>query len=617
MANQKAIDVRQEHLELVKEILKKQLTSDIKVLAYGSRAKWQAKDHSDLDLMLEHKLGDKIPFKVTVLLQTAFEESDLPWKVDINDWNSISDSFKAAIEKQRIELELGWDMSTDWPLVKVEEITSKEKYSCVGGPFGSSLSRKHYVEEKAVPVIRGKNLNGDKFIDEDFVYVSEEKGNELYRNMAYPGEIVFTQRGTLGQVAILPKNVKYKRYVVSQSQMKLKVDESVAVPYFVYSFFRTKYAKNEIANRAIVGGVPHINLGLLKALELPLPPLNVQKIITTNIKALDQKIETNHQINQTLEQIAQAIFKSWFVDFEPVKAKIAAREALLATHTKQGTTATKQQIAAAEQQAAINAISGATTLWTQEEEQRKQPLPSAGVPTDDVHGNASFAGDTLSEAINLSTLADLFPNQLVTSELGEIPAGWGVVEYRELLRVPNIRVNSNEITLENYISTENMLENKQGIKLATGLPTTKTVPAFEKGNVLVSNIRPYFKKLWLASFNGGRSNDVLAFVAKKKDWAEYIYNLCYQDSFFDFMMQTSKGAKMPRGDKKAIYSLLVVNPKEVLMTSFSKLVKSFYKQTFINNTQNESLSEMRDILLPKLLSGKIRLTANQTEKVDT
>ena len=271
----------------------------------------------------------------------------------------------------------------DMSFVKVDDITSEEKYSCVGGPFGSSLSRKHYVEEEAVPVIRGINLNGDQFSDDGFVFVNEEKADELYRNLAYPGDIVFTQRGTLGQVAIIPENVRFERYVVSQSQMKLTVNKKIADSYYIYLYFRSAEAKRVIGNNAIIGGVPHINLGILKAIEIPLPSLSVQKRIVGIIKNLDDKIKGNRQANQTLEQIAQAIFKSWFVYFEPTRAKITAK-----------------QNGQDPERAAMAAISGKTL------EELDQLSPE--------------------QQQQLKTTASLFPDVLTDSELGEIPEGWKI-----------------------------------------------------------------------------------------------------------------------------------------------------------------------------------------------
>lgn len=208
-------------------------------------------------------------------------------------------------------------MGSEWVITCIDDIKSPEKYSCVGGPFGSSLSRKHY-EDSGIPVIRGVNLSGDTFSETDFVFVSEIKSKELQRNMAFRGDLIFTQRGTLGQVALIPDDSKYERYIVSQSQMKLTVNPQKADSYFIYSYFRTNEAKIRIENSAIVGGVPHINLGILKEFKLRLPPLSEQKRISELAKIIDNKITLNRQINQTLEQMAQTLFKSWFMDFDPV-----------------------------------------------------------------------------------------------------------------------------------------------------------------------------------------------------------------------------------------------------------------------------------------------------------
>ena len=103
-----------------------------------------------------------------------------------------------------------------------------------------------------------------------------------------------------------------------------------------------------------------------------------------------------------------------------------------------------------------------------------------------------------------------------------------------------------------YISTENMLPNKGGITKAASLPTQEQTQAFMKNDVLVSNIRPYFKKIWYATFDGGCSNDVLVFRAKDRVSSRFLHYVLADDTFFDYSMATSKGTKMPRGDKKAI-----------------------------------------------------------------
>ncbi len=135
-------------------------------------------------------------------------------------------------------------LPTGWQLAKLDDLKAASRYSFVGGPFGSNLTRDDYVAEPGVPVIRGTNLGGDtgQFVDDDFVYVTEEKADSLVQNLAYPGDLVFTQRGTLGQVAEIPSTANHGRYVVSQSQMKLTVDGAKAIPRFVYYYYRSPRA---------------------------------------------------------------------------------------------------------------------------------------------------------------------------------------------------------------------------------------------------------------------------------------------------------------------------------------------------------------------------------------
>ena len=114
------------------------------------------------------------------------------------------------------------------------------------------------------------------------------------------------------------------------------------------------------------------------------------------------------------------------------------------------------------------------------------------------------------------------------------------------------KIAVSELSRKNYISTENMLPDKNGITVATALPKTVQTQKYKKGDILVSNIRPYFKKIWFAKGNGGCSNDVLVFSAKNGIDSHFLYYLLADDSFFEYSMATAKGTKMPRGDKKAL-----------------------------------------------------------------
>ncbi len=216
----------------------------------------------------------------------------------------------------------------------------------------------------------------------------------------------------------------------------------------------------------------------------------------------------------------------------------------------------------------------------------------------------------------LARTAALFPSAMQDSELGEIPVGWEVSKLSNIASFANSRTDVSTLSLKNYISTENMLEGKVGITEASSLPSVKTVPLFKENQVLVSNIRPYFMKIWLASFEGGRSNDVLGFESKDNECSKFLYNLLYQDSFFNYMMQTSKGAKMPRGYKVAIMNWRFACPAIDIRKKYSNSVSYFYRTINSNNEENKSLQQARDILLPKLLSGELTPPDNALTKAN-
>lgn len=201
-----------------------------------------------------------------------------------------------------------------WPTTRLEELASPKKHAFVGGPFGSKLTSRDYVEE-GVPVIRGTNLNGGRYLDMDgFVFVSGQKVHkDLTSNLAHARDLVFTQRGTLGQVAIIPDDGISDRYVVSQSQMKLTVDEEKADRLFLYYYFTSRVAFERIANLVSSSGVPHINLTILRNFEVPVPPVATQKRIAQVLANYDDLIENNRRRIQLLEESAQLLYKEWFV----------------------------------------------------------------------------------------------------------------------------------------------------------------------------------------------------------------------------------------------------------------------------------------------------------------
>ena len=201
---------------------------------------------------------------------------------------------------------------SQWRKQTIADIAAPSNNALVGGPFGSNLVSRDYTPS-GVPVIRGQNMGFGRWVSGEFVFISEDKAEDLSANIARPGDLVFTQRGTLGQVAIVPP-ASFDRYIISQSQMKLTVDPAKADTKFLFYFFTSEEQQDYIRRNAIQTGVPHTNLGHLRTTPLLLPPLPEQRAIAAVLGALDDKIELNRRMNETLEALAQSLFKSWFVD---------------------------------------------------------------------------------------------------------------------------------------------------------------------------------------------------------------------------------------------------------------------------------------------------------------
>lgn len=173
------------------------------------------------------------------------------------------------------------------------------------------------------------------------------------------------------------------------------------------------------------------------------------------------------------------------------------------------------------------------------------------------------------------------------------------------------KVAVSELNVSTYFSTENMLSGKAGSSEATSLPITSHTTACHKGDTLISNIRPYFKKIVYCEGNCGCSTDVLCFTPSHPRYSAYLFSTLYADKFFAFMVAGSKGTKMPRGDKQQIMTYPVVLPSEEELAGFNTIASPLLEQIYSNRAENKRLSILRDTLLPKLMSGEINVSAIQ------
>jgi type I restriction enzyme S subunit len=424
-------------------------------------------------------------------------------------------------------------MAGEWRLVTVDQIAASTRNAIVGGPFGSNLVSRDYVDH-GVPVIRGQNM-GSRWLSGDFAFVSEAKAAALEANLAHPGDIVFTQRGTLGQVSLVP-NARFDRYLVSQSQMKLTVNREIADATFFYYIFTSPEQQEYVRQHAIQTGVPHTNLGILRATPVPLPPLDEQRAIAHILGTLDDKIELNRRMSETLEAMARALFKSWFVDFDPVRAKAEGRD--------------------------------------------------PGLP---------------------KPLADLFPARLVDSELGEIPEGWEVKCVDDEF----------ELTMGQSPPGKTYNETGEGMPFYQGradfqfrFPKRRvycTAPTrhAKAGDTLIS-VRAPVGDVNVAGEDCAIGRGVAAARHKSGSRSYTYYFMCgLADVFARF---EGEGTVFGSISKKDFHAIPCVAAPEEAVKGFERVCAPIDRRLAISERESRTLAALRDTLLPKLISGELRVT---------
>ncbi len=185
----------------------------------------------------------------------------------------------------------------EWRYVEYQELSAQQRSAFSMGPFGSKITKDNYVAT-GVPVVRGVNLARGIFVDDDFVFITEEKADEIMAANVEPGDLIFTHRGTIGQVSMIPRAPRFNRYVIGSSQVKTRLDATLALPEFYYYWFQSGEGQRSILANSSTVGVPGIATPLtsIRKLHVPLPPRRVQEGIVAVLGALDDKIAINERI---------------------------------------------------------------------------------------------------------------------------------------------------------------------------------------------------------------------------------------------------------------------------------------------------------------------------------
>lgn len=386
----------------------------------------------------------------------------------------------------------------EWKEYKISEVIEE----IAMGPFGSNIKVDNFIDF-GIPVLNGSNLQGFKLNEDSFNYVSEEKADSLGRANAFRGDVVITHRGTLGQIVYIPLDSKYERYVISQSQFRLRLNQNIIRPDFFVYFFHTRIGQHRILMNASQVGVPALArpTSTFREISIPVPPMEIQNRAMTMLLSLDDKIELNRRINENLEQQAQALFKSWFVDFEPFK-----------------------------------------------------------------------------------------DGKFVDSELGMIPEGWKVGNFEEFVEVKY---------------------GKDHKKLASG-----TIPVYGSGGIMRYVDRYlYNKESVLIPRKGSLNNvmyvnhpfwtvDTMFYTHMKIEGiAKFIYLLISPKD----LLSMNSGSAVPSMTVDILNKIAIIIPPTTILQQFESIVKPFFIMAESLQKENQRLAHLRDTLLPKLMSGELKI----------
>jgi type I restriction enzyme S subunit len=430
------------------------------------------------------------------------------------------------------------------------------------GPFGSDIKVDNFID-LGVPVLNGSNLTSHKLVEESFKYVSEEKASSLGKANARRGDVVITHRGTLGQVSYIPQNSKFDRYIISQSQFRVKFKKEIDPEYFSY-LMTTNYGQGKLLSFKNHVGVPALAQATtnFKDLEIQIHEITEQQKITKVLSVLDEKIELNNRINAELEAMAKLVYEYWFVQFDfPISAEQAEK---MGDPTLVGKTYKS---------------SGGIMVWNEE---LKREIPEG------------WRSGTISDIASLTRGVTYNKDDIKDKgTAGTIP----------ILRATNI--TGNQIDLNNMIYVSESLVDEEQILNPFDILITMSSGSID--HIGKNGFYLFKEKVAFGAF--------CAKMAADKDFEFYLYSYTQSDFFFTTIKNECLGTNINNLNGSMVKGFKLVIPDNSTLTKFNEIVKPLLEKLRINSIQNQQLSSLRDWLLPMLMNGQVTV-AEAEERVE-
>lgn len=426
------------------------------------------------------------------------------------------------------ETEIG-RIPEEWEVSMLDEISIKVTDGSHFSPMASLGGNKIIATVKDMEYNQFSFKNCKNISDEDF--------NSLVKNGCSPerGDILISKDGAKCLELIFVYDQDEKIVILSSIAM-VKLKEGFT-PYFYRYYLLSPVAQKLMKDGYVSGSaIPRVILKDFKKVPVPIPPLPEQHRIASILSSLDDKIELNQQMNKTLEAIAQAIFKHWFVDFE----------------------------------------------FPDEE---GKPYKSSG-------------------------------GEMVDSELGEIPKGWEIGFFSELVNFKKNSLKSGEhLKDRKYVPIDTLPMNKIGLESFKNYTEAKSsLIAFEKDDILFGAMRPYFHRVNIAPFAGITRSTCFVLRPKKNAYLSYSLFLLNQDSAIDYANAHSTGSTIPYAVwKNSLEVMPILKPNEELIEKFNDKLYPLLIKIRDGLFESITISQIRDTLLPKLMSGQIRVPIPKSE----
>ena len=540
MGVERTIDITAGQRKTILALLKRHLPAT-EAWVYGSRAKWTSRPQSDLDLVVfatpeqRHGVGN---------LREALEESDLPFRVDLFVWDEVPETFREQIEAEHAVLaaaptprtSANSGMVDEW----VESTLGEVAEFLTGGTPAKSCAD---YWDGSIPWVSAKDMKRFRIEDtEDHV---TEVGVENGTKLVPEGTALLLTRG-MTLINDVPICVAQRPVTFNQDVKALRPKPCVAPEFLPYLLLGNKQRLLSLVDLA-GHGTGRLNSDELKALDIVLPACpEQQRAIARILETLDDKIELNRHMNETLEAMARALFKDWFVDFGPVRAKAEGRD--------------------------------------------------PGLP---------------------QSFANLFPARLVHSELGEIPEGWeaGTVAGLSDLN-PEVWTKKTRPAEIRYVDLSNT---KRGRIEAIAPYTAVRAPSWAQrvlrpGDTIVGTVRPGNGAYALVSELGLTSSTGFAILRPKAvEYAEFVYLAATSAGRIDYLAHLADGAAYPAIRPDVVAATPIARPGDKVLTRFSSAAGALLGKIANGEKESRTLAALRDLLLPKLISGEIR--PFDTEKV--